>query len=60
MANSKKKLQYAVINFRRENPALHSICSVLISAMSKFITKVGAAEVTVGFEDTQYYEHANS
>lgn len=61
MANSKKKLQQAVINFRRENPVLHFTCSVLISAMSRFITKTVAAEVTVGINKYgKYYEHTNS
>lgn len=42
MANQ-KKLQQAAIKFRKENPALHAICSSLLSGMAKFIAKSGAA-----------------
>ena len=60
MAN-KKKLQQAAIKFRKENPALHATYSVLLSAMARFITKSGAAEVTVGIKDEEYYDKtANS
>lgn len=57
---NQKKLQQAVIKFRKQNPALHTICSVLLSAMARFITKSGAAEVTVGIKNGEYYETANS
>lgn len=60
MANP-KKLQKAAIKFRKENPRLHYVCSALLSAMAKFITKSGAAEVTVGIDNyVGYYEYANS
>lgn len=59
MANQ-KKLRQAAIKFRKQNPALHATCSVLLSAMAKFITKSGAAEVTVGIENRKYYEYANN
>lgn len=60
MAN-KKKLQQAAIKFRKQNPALHATCSVLLSAMARFITKPGAAEVTVGYDKRgEYYEAANN
>ena len=59
MANQ-KKLQKAAIKFRRENPHLHGVCSVLLSRMTNFITKSGAAEVTVDLKDGEYYEYANN
>ena len=59
MANQ-KKLQQAAIKFRRENPSLHATCCVLLSAMARLITKSGAAEVTVGYKNGEYYETANS
>lgn len=59
MANQ-KKLQQAVIKFRKQNPTLHAACSALLSAMARFITKSGAAEVTVGIKNGEYYETANS
>ena len=59
MANQ-KKLQQAAIRLRKQNPALHAICSALLSAMARLITKSGAAEVTVGLKDGKYYETANS
>ena len=59
MANQ-KKLQQAAIKFRKQNPVLHTTCSFLLSAMARFITKSGAAEVTVGFKNGEYYEKANS
>lgn len=59
MANQ-KKLQQAAIKFRKQNPALHATCSALLSAMARFITKFGAAEVTVGIKNGEYYETANS
>lgn len=60
MAN-KKKLQQAAIKFRKQNPALHATCSALLSAMAIFITKSGAAEVTVGYDKHgEYYEAANN
>lgn len=59
MANQ-KKLQQAAIKFRRENPTLHATCSALLSFMARFITKSGAAEVTVGIKNGGYYETANS
>lgn len=59
MAN-KKKLQQAAIKFRKQNPALHATCSALLSSMARFITKSGAAEVTVGIKNGEYYETANS
>lgn len=59
MANQ-KKLQQAAIKFRKQNPALHATCSALLSAMARFITKSGAAEVTVGIKNGEYYETANS
>lgn len=58
MANQ-KKLQQAAIKFRKENPALHAICSSLLSDMAKFIAKSGAAEVTVGIKNGEYYEATN-
>lgn len=60
MANQKKKLQQAAIEFRKQNPALHATYSVLLSAMARFITKSGAAEVTVGIKNGKYHETANS
>ena len=59
MANQ-KKLQQAAIKFRKQNPALRTTCSVLLSAMASFITKSGAAEVTVGIKNGEYYEYANN
>lgn len=59
MANQ-KKLQQAAIKFRKQNPVLHTTYSLLLSAMAKFITKSGAAEVTVGFKNGEYYAKANS
>lgn len=59
MANQ-KKLQQAAIGLRKQNPALHAICSALLLAMARLITKSGAAEVTVGLKDGKYYEAANS
>lgn len=58
MANQ-KKLQKAAIKFRKENPRLH-VCSALLSRMANFIAKSGAAEVTVGLKDGEYYEYANN
>ena len=58
MANQ-KKLQKAAIKFRKENPRLHYVYSALLSSMANFITKSGAAEVTVGLKDGKYYEYAN-
>ena len=55
MANQ-KKLQQAAIKFRKQNPTLHAT----YSAMARFITKPGAAEVTVGIKNGEYYETANS
>ena len=60
MANQKKKLQQAAIEFRKQNPALHATYSFLLSAMAGFITRCGAAEVTVGIKNGVYYEAANS
>ena len=59
MAN-KKKLQKAAIKFRKENPKLHYVCSALLLRMADFITKSGAAEVTVGLKYGEYYEYANN
>lgn len=59
MAN-KKKLQQAAIKFRKQNPMLHATYSALLSFMARFITKSGAAEVTVGYKNGEYYERANS
>lgn len=59
MANQ-KKLQQAAIKFRKQNPALHAVCSALLSGMANFITKSGAAEVTVGITNGWYYERANN
>ena len=59
MANQ-KKLQQAAIKFRKQNPALHAIYSVLLSAMARFIAKTGAAEVKVGVKNGEYYETANN
>lgn len=59
MANQKKP-QQAAIKFRKENPALHAICSSLLSGMARFITKSGAAEVTVGIKNGEYYEATNN
>lgn len=58
MANQ-KKLQQAAIKFRKENPAKHALCCSLLSAMARVITKSGAAEVTVGIKNGEYYETAN-
>lgn len=57
---NQKKLQQAAIKFRKQNPTLHATCSALLSAMARFITKSGAAEVTVGSKNGKYYETANS
>lgn len=59
MANQ-KKLQQAAIKFRKENPALHAVCSSLLSSMAGFIAKSGATEVTVGIKNREYYEAANN
>lgn len=60
MAN-KKKLQQAAIKFRKQNPALYATCSALLSAMARFITASGAAEVTAGYNKRgKYYEAANN
>ena len=59
MANQ-KKLQKVAIKFRKENPTLHYAYSLLLSWMSAFIKKYGAAEVTVGFNNGEYYERANN
>lgn len=59
MANQ-KKLQQAAIKFCKQNPALHATCSALLSAMARFITKSGAAEVTVGIKNGEYYGTANN
>lgn len=58
--SSTKKLQKAAQKFRKENPALHAICSSLLSGMAKFIAKSGAAEVTVGIKNGKYYEATNN
>lgn len=59
MANE-KKLQKAATKFRKENQTEHSLCSRLIFRMANFITKSGAAEVTVGLKYGEYYEYANN
>ena len=59
MAN-KKNLQKAAIKFRKENPVQHKVLSLLLSSMANFITKHGAAEVTVGIKHGKYYEYANN
>jgi hypothetical protein len=59
MANQ-KKLQKAAIKFCKENPIPHYMCSALLSRMANFITESGAAEVTVGLKDGEYYEYANN
>ena len=59
MANQ-KNLQKAAIKFRKENPVQHFVLSALLSSMAKFITKSGAAEVTVGYKYGKYYEYANN
>lgn len=59
MANQ-KRLQQAAIKFRKQNPVSHATYSVLLSAMARFITKSGVAEVTVGIKNGEYYETANS
>ena len=53
MANQ-KKLQKAAIKFRKENSTKHSLYSNLIGLMANFITKSGAAEVTVNLKDGEY------
>ena len=58
MAN-KKKLQQAAIKFRKQNPALHATCALLLKKMAEFITKSEAPEVTVGIKNGGYYEYAN-
>lgn len=59
MANQ-KKLQKAAIKFHKENPRLHYVYSTLLSRMANFITKSGAAEVTVGLKNGEYYECENN
>ena len=59
MANQ-KKLQQAAIKFRRENPSLHAMYCVLLSAMARCITRTGASEVTIGYKNGEYYETANN
>lgn len=59
MANE-KKLQKAATKFRKENPEKHSFYSRMINLMAAFIKGSGAAEVTVGFKDGEYYAHANN
>lgn len=44
MANS-KKLQKRSKNFRRTEPQLHMLCSMVLKQMSDFIFKSGAPEV---------------
>lgn len=60
MANHKKRLQKAAVEFRKENPRLHVIYSLLLSNMANFITRSGVAEVTVGFKNGKCYERANN
>lgn len=60
MANQKKLLQKAAIEFRKENPVLHVVYSKLLSCMANFITRSGATDVTVGFKNGKYYERANN
>ena len=55
MANQ-KKLQQAAIKFRRENPSLHAIYCVLLSAIARCTVRTGAPEVTVGYKNGEYYE----
>ena len=58
---NQKKLQQAAIKFRKQNPTLHATYSALLSAMARFITKSGVAEVTVGYDKYgEYYEAANN
>lgn len=57
---STKKLQKAAQKFRKENPALHAICSSLLSGIARFIAKSRAAEVTVGIKNGEYYEATNN
>lgn len=59
MANGKKKLQKAATKFRRENPEIYNVCCILAKNAANFINKIGATEVTVGFESGIYYERAN-
>lgn len=59
MANQ-KRLQRAAIEFRKRAPELHAAYSALLSGMARFITRSGAAEVTVGIKDGEYYEYANN
>ena len=58
MANQ-KKLQKAATKFRKENPKMHNLYSVLLSSMANYITKSGAAEVTVGLINGAFYAYAN-
>ena len=58
--SSKKKLQQAAIKFRKQSPALlYAKYQILLSAMARFITKSGAAEVTVGIKNGELYYEAN-
>ena len=59
MANQ-KKLQKQQSSSARKTPRLRYVCSALLSRMANFITKSGAAEVTVGLKDGEYYEYANN
>lgn len=60
MANQKKKLQKAAIEFRKENPRLHHLYSFLLSRMAEFIKNSGATEVTVCLKNGELYERANN
>lgn len=59
MANE-KKIQKAAIKFRRKNPEIYNVRRMLLSYMADFITRSGAPEVTVGFENERYYEYTNN
>ncbi len=54
MANQ-KKLQKAAIKFRKENPKLHRVYSILLSRMANVITESGTIEVTINIGNKKYY-----
>lgn len=59
MANT-KKLRANAQKFRKENPNIQAMCTVLIQRMADFIRKTGAPEVTVELKGGYYNEYANN
>lgn len=57
--SGKKKLSSAAAKFRREDRGTHSLCSHLISNMSKAIQRTGSTNVVVDIRNGKEYETAN-